>query len=100
MLTRAAFRSTTLNDTLDNIVPRNAFYGDGVKVVDMALAKIFRLPWQGHSIAVRLEGYNVFNWVQFGFPVNDITSPTFGRINGTATQYAPRTVQVVLRYRY
>ncbi len=77
-----------------------AFYGDGVTVVDMALAKIFRLPWQGQSMAVRLEGYNVFNWVQFGFPVNDITSPTFGRINGTATQYAPRTVQVVLRYRY
>lgn len=25
---------------------------------------------------------------------------TFGRINGTAPQYAPRTVQLVLRYRY
>ena len=55
----------------------------------------------GNKFAIKIPNCEaeIFE-VQFGFPVNDITSTTFGRINGTATQYAPRTVQVVLRYRY
>ncbi|MBA3297578.1 MAG: hypothetical protein H0U19_11635 [Acidobacteria bacterium] len=90
----------TFGDRLEDLVPRNSFYGDGVRTVNLALAKTFRMPWSGDTISARIEGFNVFNWVQFGYPITDITNQAFGRINGTATQYDPRQVQLVLRYRY
>jgi hypothetical protein len=99
-LPRAAFRPVTFGDTIDDLVPRNAFYGDGARNVDLALSKIFTMPWQGHNLAVRIEGFNVFNQVQFGFPVTDINSANFGAITSLATSYSPRVVQLVLRYRY
>ncbi|MBA3640709.1 MAG: TonB-dependent receptor [Acidobacteria bacterium] len=100
MLPRAAFRGVTFGDTIDDLVPRNAFYADGLRNVDLALSKIFRLPWSGDDLSVRIEGFNVFNQVQFGFPVTDINSPTFGALNTLATSYSPRVVQLVMRYRY
>ncbi|CAN5882295.1 hypothetical protein BH24ACI5_BH24ACI5_02080 [soil metagenome] len=100
LLPRAAFRAVTITDRLEDLVPRNAFYGDGLRKVDMALSKIFRLPWSGDDLAVRIEAFNVFNQVQFGFPVTDINSGAFGAINTVATSYSPRVLQVVMRYRY
>jgi hypothetical protein len=39
--------------------------------------------------------------VQYGFPVSlDIANLNFAAITGTATQYAPRSVQFSLRYQY
>ena len=67
--------------------------------MDLALAKNFRMPWQGHTCSVRIEAFNAFNTVKFGFPVNDIANLNFGRLIGAATGYAPRTLQFVLRYR-
>lgn len=99
-LPRAAFRAVTFGDTIEDLVPRNAFYGDGLRNVDLALSKVFRLPWSGDDLSVRIEGFNVFNQVQFGFPITDINSLTFGAINGLQTSYRPRTVQFVMRYRY
>ena len=50
---------------------------------------------------LRADFFNAFNHVQYGFPVSlDVTSINFGRITGTATQYAPRNIQVSLRYQY
>jgi hypothetical protein len=49
---------------------------------------------------VRIEAFNAFNTVKFGFPVNDITNVNFGRLLSGATSYGPRTLQLVLRYRY
>lgn len=99
-LPATAFRPVAFGDTINDLVPRNAFYIDGVRNVDMALAKTFRMPWGGDDVGVRIEGFNVFNQVQFGFPNTDITAPTFGRVNSPATSYQPRVVQLVLRYRY
>jgi hypothetical protein len=99
-LPAAAFRNQTFGDTADNLVPRNAFYGDGVRTVDLALSKIFRMPWQGQSMSVRVEAFNAFNWVQFAYPNVDINNVSFGRILGAASAYSPRTFQLVLRYRY
>ena len=64
------------------------------------MSKTFRLPWSGQSAGVRIEAYNLFNTVRFGFPTSDIASVNFGRILGGATLYSPRVVQIVLRYRY
>ncbi len=58
------------------------------------------MPWQGQTVAVRIEAFNAFNQVKFGFPTSDIASANFGRILGGATSYSPRVVQLVLRYRY
>lgn len=99
-LPRAAFRSLTYADGYDDIAPRNGFFTPGTRNVDLALAKSFRMPWQGQSLAVRIEAFNAFNTVKFGFPVNDIANVNFGRLTGAATNYAPRTLQLVLRYRY
>ncbi|MEX2269950.1 MAG: TonB-dependent receptor [Vicinamibacterales bacterium] len=99
-LPREAFRPIAPGDTIDDLVPRNAFYADGVNNVDLALSKIFRLPWSGDDLSVRIEAFNAFNQVQFGFPVTDINSTAFGRVNSVATTYNPRVVQLVLRYRY
>jgi hypothetical protein len=49
---------------------------------------------------LRIEAYNAFNRVQFGFPTSDINSATFGRLLGASSQYSPRTTQVALRYTY
>ena len=100
LLPRAAFRPVTFGDTLADLVPRNSFYGDGVRSVDLALAKVFFMPWGGDQFSVRIEAFNAFNWVQFAFPDTNINNATFGSITGVATSYAPRTIQLRLWYRY
>jgi outer membrane receptor protein involved in Fe transport len=100
ILRREAFRPTTFGDSLEDLVPRNAFYGDGLKTVDLAISKVFQMPWQGQSMAVRLEAFNAFNWVQFAFPNTDINNTAFGTISAVHTTSSQRVVQFVLRYRY
>jgi hypothetical protein len=99
-LPRSAFRTLTTSDFGTPTLGRNTFFTDGVKNVDLALSKSFKLPWESHKLMVRADFFNAFNHVQYGFPSTDITSANFGAITGTATQYAPRTVQVSLRYTY
>jgi hypothetical protein len=96
----SAFRSTTFGDTVDALAPRNGFFGDGAARVDCGLYKTFNMPRTGQRLMLRIEAYNVFNSVQFGFPSSDITSSTFGRIVSTADQYSARQMQVALRYTY
>jgi outer membrane receptor protein involved in Fe transport len=100
VLPRSAFRAVTFGDRIEDLVPRNAFYGDGVQNVDLALSKTFRMPWQAHTMGVRIEAFNAFNQVQFGFPVTDINNAAFGQLNTLATNYSPRVLQLVFRYRY
>jgi carboxypeptidase family protein len=102
-LPSTAFRALTIADVGKTLplVGRNTFYGDGVKTVDFAIVKNFLLPWENHKIMLRADLFNAFNHVQYGFPVSlDVTNLNFGRITGTATQYAPRSIQVSLRYQY
>ena len=100
LLPSSAFRALAFGDSIDAIVPRNAFYSDGVNNVDLALSKTFQMPFANHSLAVRLEAFNAFNQVQFGIPVTDFAAANFGQITGTAASYSPRVIQLVLRYRY
>jgi hypothetical protein len=98
MLPRQAFRAATTADFNSSTVGRNTFFADGVKNVDVGITKNFPLPWESHKLTLRADLFNAFNHVQYGFPVADLTNANFGRIIGTATQYAPRTVQFSLRY--
>jgi hypothetical protein len=101
-LPASAFRALTVADVGKDLplVGRNTFFTDGVKNVDLAVTKNFRLPWEGHRFMVRADFFNAFNHVQYGFPSLDVTSVNFGRITSTASQYVPRNIQISLRYQY
>ena len=95
----SAFRLTTINDGYDNIVPRNAFYGDGTDNVDLGLFKNFRI--RTYNLSLRIETYNLFNTVQYGFPSLSVSTPTtFGQLTALHSLYIPRTVQIAIRFRY
>jgi hypothetical protein len=99
LLPASAFRTYTIGDTLGSVVPRNAFFGDGVNNLDLGVYKNFTLR-RGQSFNVRVEAYNVFNTVQYGFPVTDVTSTTFGQLTALNALYIPRTLQIAFRFRY
>lgn len=102
-LPASAFRTLNVTDVgkTPTLLGRNTFFGDGVKTVDFGFAKTFPMPWEGHKITLRADLFNAFNHVQYGFPVSlDIANLNFAAITGTATQYAPRSVQVSLRYQF
>lgn len=99
-LPRMAFRALTSADFNTPIVGRNTFFLDGVKNVDFGITKIFSMPWEGHKLTVRADLFNAFNHVQYGFPSSVTTNTNFGAITSAATLYAPRNVQVSLRYQY
>lgn len=103
LLPASAFRRLANTDAglPVSLVGRNTFFTDGVKNVDFAISKNFLMPWEGHKLMLRADLFNAFNHVQYGFPVSlDITNANFGRITGGATSYAPRSIQVSLRYQY
>ncbi len=99
-LPRAAFRALTSADGGAVLVGRNTFFLDGVKNIDFGIAKIFSMPWEGHKVTLRADLFNAFNHVQYGFPSSSIANTNFGAITSTATLYAPRSIQVSLRYQY
>lgn len=99
-LPAAAFRLTTIADGFEEIVPRNSFYGDGIDNVDLGLFKNFRFS-RNKAVSLRIEAYNVFNTVQYGFPSLSLSAPaTFGQLTGLHSLYLQRTVQVAVRYRF
>ena len=66
--------------------------------VDMAVAKVFRLPWEGQRIQLRAEAFNVLNHPNFTNPSLNLQSPlTFGEFQGTMD---PRSMQFALRYEF
>jgi Carboxypeptidase regulatory-like domain/TonB dependent receptor len=101
LLPLAAFRSpTSLSDYNCCILGRNTFYMDGVNNIDLAFSKIFKMPWEGHSLYFRADMFNAFNHFQWGFPNVTYTSTTLGVLSTAATQYAPRNVQLSLKYTF
>jgi hypothetical protein len=100
-LPRSAFRALTIADVTSPLLGRNTFFGDGVQNLDIGFLKTFKMPWEGHKIILRADLFNSLNHVQFGFPAVDVVgSANFGAITGLATQYAPRSISVSLRYQY
>jgi hypothetical protein len=97
-LPASAFRQATPADFGKNILGRNTFFVDGGANVELGMYKNFKMPFEGHKLTLRVEMYNAFNHVQFGFPNTDSSNPLFGTLTSTANQYNPRVVQVALRY--
>jgi hypothetical protein len=79
---------------------RNSLRGPGVKVVDLSVFK--NLRFGRYQAQVRLEGFNVFNWVNLGMPeafifnAGGVRNPTAGRVNTTAT--AARQIQLGFKF--
>ncbi len=99
-LPRSAFRNAIYGEFTGDIVGRNTFFVDGTNTVDLGVYKNFIVPRYGHRINVRIEMYNAFNSVQYGFPSLDFAATNFGAIVGTATAYRPRAVQLAARYSF
>ncbi|MFZ2490805.1 MAG: carboxypeptidase regulatory-like domain-containing protein [Thermoanaerobaculia bacterium] len=92
-----AFRRATVDDSMEDLIGRNTFFTDGLESVDFGLYKSFKAPMSS-SVVFRLDVFNVFDHVTWGFPTNDFASANFGRILGTHGGYVPRTYQLGLRY--
>lgn len=100
LLSQSAFRSPTSAGDITSLLGRNTFYIDGVKNVDLGITKRFLMPWEGHNLTLRADLFNAFNHVQWGFPNTTYTSTALGTLTALATQYAPRNIQVSLKYSF
>jgi hypothetical protein len=77
--------------------PRNAVRGPGLINTDLSFIK--RVPVGGaKALELRIEGFNLFNRVNLGVPVTDLSSSSFGRIQATAT--AAREFQFGVKFRF
>lgn len=76
---------------------RNGFTGPGQKNVDLSLVKIvpFTERFRGEF---RIEAFNVFNWVNYANPNNNISGANFGRIERAAT--GPRVIQLGVKLNF
>jgi len=106
-LPTSAFRPATPSDYGCCLVGRNTFYADGVKNLDIGIAKNFRMPFEGQRLTLRADLFNALNHVQWGLPSADLAysssgvpNANFGRILGTSVNYSPRTVSIMIRYTF
>ena len=76
------------------IVRRPAFFNS-----DLSISKVIKLPFEGHTLQIRAEGFNAFNNVNFtGSPQLSIATPnTFGQITSAADA---RVMQFAMRYEF
>ncbi|MPZ20640.1 MAG: hypothetical protein GEV06_22425 [Luteitalea sp.] len=81
-------------------VGRNAMRGDDYFNVDLGLTRRLRMPMVSpmSALQLRLEVFNLFNNVNFNFPVSTLSSEAFGRFVSNAT--APRIVQLGARFEF
>ncbi|MEZ5428313.1 MAG: TonB-dependent receptor [Pyrinomonadaceae bacterium] len=71
--------------------PRNFLTGPGQKNIDFSIIKL--LPFNERLRGeVRAEMFNVFNWVNYANPVNNIALGNFGQITSAST--GPRVIQL------
>jgi hypothetical protein len=70
----------------------------GMFLSDMAIVKLFPLPWEGQRITFRAEAFNGFNNVNYSNPSLSLQAPgTFGEFQAVGD---PRVMQFALRYEF
>jgi hypothetical protein len=82
--------------TIANI-GRNLIEGPGRRNLDLSIARTFRLPFEGHTLQFRAEGFNALNTPNFGQPNTAVGTPTVGRI---VSAEDPRRIQFALKYTF
>jgi hypothetical protein len=78
---------------------RNSLRGPGFFEADWGLGKTFKIT-ERQQLAFNWQNFNVFNNVNRGLPVNDLTSSNVGVITSLETFALPRTMQFSLRYSF
>jgi hypothetical protein len=78
-------------------IGRNVLRGPRQVRFDLALSKETRLT-ERLNLELRVEGFNVFNNVNFALPSGDLSDSEFGRITNTVG--GPRTLQIGARIRF
>lgn len=73
---------------------RNIVQAPGFAEWDFSLFKNFSVA-ESKTLQVRAEAFNILNRPNFGVPVNDINSPSFGKIESAA---APRLIQLAMKF--
>jgi len=97
------FANTSASNNFQDQPPEGAGTRAAVRLapifnIDMAVTKIFRLPWEGQRLQFRAEAFNAFNHPNFTNPSLSLMSPqTFGEFQGTMD---PRSMQFALRYEF
>jgi hypothetical protein len=69
----------------------------GFEQIDSSLFKHFHIK-ERHTVSVRVDAFNVFNFASYGNPDNNVTDTNFGQI--TNTRSGPRTIELVARYSF
>jgi hypothetical protein len=93
--TRSAFGTTTFDPVAPfGNVPRNFLTGPGQKNVDISFIKFVPFSERLHG-EFRAEFFNVFNWVNYANPNNNLAGANFGRIERAAT--GPRVIQFAFK---
>jgi hypothetical protein len=68
------------------------------KNVDISVTKNFQLPWERHTLQLRVEAFNAFNFVNFTNLSLGLSSPsTFGEFTAAADA---RVLQMAMRYTF
>jgi hypothetical protein len=75
---------------------RNIIGGPRFKNVDVSLAKTIRLFGQ-HALEVRVESFNLFDFVNFGAPNNNPANALYGRVTSAG---AGRSFQLGAKYSF
>jgi hypothetical protein len=94
-LNRAAFAQPAPG-TFGNSA-RNSIKGPGFWKIDLAISRLVSLGG-AHSVEVRLEAFNLLNNFNWGNPVTNFNSGTFGRILSQTGD--PRIMQFGVKYAF
>lgn len=74
----------------------NTLRGPGSRSMNLSVFRSIRFPGN-RRLELRLETFNLFNWVNYGFPGANVSNPnTFGLI--TSTNSDPRELQLGVKF--
>jgi hypothetical protein len=104
VFTAADFTNPPLGSVADQ--PRNAFRGPGFKNVDLSLFKNVSMPGfsgRGSTFQIRIEAFNVFNWVNLNNPNTTVNNANIGTVTATRGNNdtgGPRVVQLGFKWMF
>lgn len=76
---------------------RNFLTGPGQKNIDISFIKFIPIT-EGTRAELRAEMFNVFNWVNYANPNNNIAGAGFGQIQRAST--GPRVIQLAFKFSF
>jgi hypothetical protein len=94
VIPRAAFDNTPGRIRVGTL-GRNTLRRDGVREMNLRIARVFRLRSDRMRLQFGAEFFNLTNSVRFSMPVNLVSSPAFGRIQNQDN--APRNIRLGLK---